>query len=119
MEPNNSSTVTFINGAAQADVWILPDTQGNRKTTLWGAATLPGVKTGEGVPAAPGAPGDGGRYLLRMIDVDGFYYSADGLALAPGCTVRLKETELMTYCVEVRDAAGAVIGDYSVFAARL
>ena len=45
--PASDKAVTFINGVTDADVWILPDTDANRKTSVWGTATASGVKTDE------------------------------------------------------------------------
>lgn len=114
-----SKTVTFLNGVTDADVWLLPDTPANRKTTVWGKATLPQVKTGESRALALCDPGDDGRYLLRMIDTDGFYYAANGVALAAGWTVQVKEDDAHAVTATVTDETGAVKDTYEVFSAKL
>ena len=114
-------TVTFVNGVTEADVWLMPQTEANLKTSLWGTATASEVKTGESREVRLPEPGDTGCYIFRMIDVDQFYYSANDLVLEDGWTFRItmEENDLETLTVEVTDADGAVMGTYSVFAAML
>lgn len=112
-------TVTFINGAADADVWILPETEANLKTTVWGAATVPQVKAGESIVAPLCEPGDGGLYIFRMIDTDGFYYAADGIELGDGWTLRISGSGLDAVRIEVTDENGGLRYTGEVFAARL
>ena len=116
---SRDKAVTFINGARDADIWILPDTQENRKTTLWGTATASKVKTDESRLAPLCEEGDNGRYLLRMIDTDGFYYAADSITLQDGWTLRIYETDVMASTLEVTDGSGVKQGTYEVFCARL
>ena len=115
----SDKTVTVINGVSDADVWILPDTEANRKTSLWGTATVSKIRTGESRQAPLCEPGDGGLYLLRMIDADGFYYSASGVTLGDGYTVRISENELRAVTAEVADENGVILNTYEVFSARL
>lgn len=112
-------TVTFVNGGTDADVWILPQTEQNLKTTVWGTATLSKVKGGENRQAVLCEPGDGGLYIFRMIDAEGFFYSANGLALEAGWTLQISGDELSSLSLEIRDGAGAVKDTYDLFAARL
>ena len=118
-EPPVTQTVTFHNGVKDADVWILPDTEANRKTTVWGTATAAKVKTGEDRETPLCAPGDGGLYLFRMIDTDGFYYSASGIELKAGWTMRLTGEDLHAITLAVTDENGALQQSCEVFAARL
>lgn len=119
MENKSKETVLFVNGTAPADVWILPDTQANRKTTVWGKAAASGVPTRESRAVPLPAPGENGLYLLRMIDAEGFYYSADAIALSPGCTLRISEAAPMEFTLAVQGANGETQNTYSVFCARL
>ena len=121
MEIKNERTVTILNDVQIADVWILSDTQQNRKTTVWGAATAAGVKTGESRQAPLCEPGDDGLYLLRMIDVDGFYYSASGVTLNAGWSIRvqMQENDLQSVSAEVSDESGVLQNTYTMFAAKL
>ena len=118
-ETANKKTVTFINGAKDADVWILPETEENLKTTVWGTATLKDIKTDESRDALLSEAGDDGLYILRMIDADSIYYSADGITLKEGWTVQIKGDDLYSVTVEVTDENGAFISTHEVFAASL
>ena len=123
-EPNNMTnnkqeTVTFINRVKEADVWILPDTQANRKTTLWGTATAAKVKTDESREAPLPEPGDDGLYLFRMIDADGFYYSANGVKLQANWSVTIRADDPHTVTLEVTDETGTLQNTYAVFSAKL
>ena len=119
MEVTNSATITIINDVKEADFWILPQTQENQKTTLWGTATAAKVQTGESRQAILSEPGDGGLYLLRMIDADGFFYSADGIILRSGWVIRIKGNDRHEVTAEVTDENGALDNTYAVFSARL
>lgn len=114
-----TAAVTIRNGVTEADVWLLPDTAENRSTSLWGTATEAKVKTEESRKAALPEPGDDGRYLLRMIDTDGMYYSADGLTLANGWQIEIREVDIMRVTATVTDENGAVQSVYDVFSAHL
>ncbi len=121
-EQNNMNTdkaVTFINGVTEADLWILPKTQENLKTTLWGTATAASIGTGESrqVPLCEG--GDDGLYLIRMIDTDKFYYSANDVTLKEGWTLEVKEHEYHRVTLEVKDENGKTNNTYEVFSAKL
>lgn len=113
------NTVTFINGIQDSDVWILADTKENKKTTLWGKAAVSKIKTGESRKAPLCEPGDDGLYILRMIDTDSFYYSADGIKLEADWTVEVKEDDSHYVTAEVKDKNGRLVNTYEVFSARL
>ncbi len=116
-----TSTVSFVNELTEADLWLLPQTEENLKTSLWGTASAAKVKTGESREIRLPEPGDTGCYIFRMIDVDQYYYSANDLVLEDGWTLSIKteDGDAQTLTVEVKDTDGAVKGTYSVFAAML
>ncbi len=120
-EQNNmeNNTVTFINEVKDADVWILSDTKENKKTTVWGKATVSKVKTGESRKAELCEVGDNGQYIFRMIDADSFFYSADGISLEPDNILKIKENDSQSVILEVTDENGALKNTYKVFKARL
>ncbi len=120
-ETGMTRTVVFISGIEDADVWILPQTEANMKTTVWGTAAVSDAKAGESVKAQIPEPGDDGQYIFRMIDAEQFYYSANGIVLEDGWTVSVKmeEGDLESVILEVTDDAGVLRATYSVFAARL
>lgn len=119
MKTESNKTVDFVNGVTDADIWILPQTDKNLKTSVWGTATASKVKTGESVRAPLCEPGDGGLYILRMIDTAGFYYSANGIRLADGWTMQVREDKVMSVTLEVKNNSGAVDNTYEVFSAKL
>ena len=119
MEIKSSQTVTFINGLKEADVWILADTEANRKTTVWGTATISKAGTNESREAPLCEPGDSGLFMLRMIDTDHFFYSANGIAIEAGWTLRIEGGDMDSVVIKVTDGDGALSGTYEVFAARL
>ena len=118
-EPVSNKTVTFINGVKDADVWILAETEENLKTTLWGKATVSGIKKDESRKAPLCDAGETGLYILRMIDTDSGFYSADSIALEPGWTVRITEEDLRSVKLEVTDENDVLKNTYEVFAAKL
>ena len=117
MEQNQ--TVTIINEVRDADVWILSDTEQNRKTTVWGKATAAQVAAGKSRRAELCAPGDGGLYLFRMIDADSFYYSVSEIRLKNGWQLTVSGDELDGVKVTVADENGTVQKEYDAFTARL
>ncbi len=115
----DDKSVTFINSVKDADIWILSDTEKNRKTTVWGEATVSKTKACESSQAPLCEPGDDGRYLFRMIDIDSFFYSASGILLEDGWTLAIKGDNLQSLSIEVTDKDGVLQDTYAVFAARL
>ena len=119
MEISSNRTVTFLNAVRDADVWILPRTAANLKTTVWGMPTIPKSKTGEPRRIPLSEPGDGGLYIFRMIDEEGFFYSADGIALEDGWRMKIEGEDLPSIFLEVSDGEGVSRNTRAVFAARL
>ncbi len=119
MKSKTNSAITVVNKLTDADVWILPQTAKNLKTTVWGKATASKVKTGESREAELCEAGDDGLYILRMIDTDSFYYSANGLKLQAGRTITISEDDAHFVTAAVTDESGAVVNTYEVFSARL
>lgn len=121
---NNTDTVsdmyiTVINGVKDADIWILPETEENLKTTVWGTATASDVKTNESRKAPLCEAEENGLYIIRMIDTDKIFYSADGIMLESGWTVHIKGNDLRSVTAEVTDENGVLRNTYKVFAASL
>ena len=113
------TNITFINEAENMDVWILPETDGNLKTTLWGRATLAGAKKGESYDLKVSKPETVPTFIFRAIDEDKIYYEANGITLEAGCSMRLKKEEPFTFMIEVIGNDGNSLGTWSVFAAAL
>ena len=117
MEPTGNKTVTFVNSVRDADAWILPQTAANLKTTVWGTATVPKAKTGESRQVPLCEAGDGGLYIFRMIDADGFFHSANGIVLEDGWRVKVGGEDGVV--LEVWDVDGVLQNTHEVFVARL
>ena len=84
-------SVSFVNDVDEADVWILPQTKENLKTTLWGTPTLSKLKKGEKEIADIG--GETEKFIIRIIDTDHAYYAVNDIVLGDGYTVRFKTEE--------------------------
>ena len=111
---------TFTSRIEEADIWIIPDTQENRKTTLWGTATIKALAQDDTAAVTIYDLSEDGKYLLRVIDHDSMYYSADAIEIPEGGSIELKELDgPMNAELEVFDADGASVATYEVFMARL
>ncbi len=111
--------ISFVSEAVDADVWFLPETDENLKTTLWGKATIPGATAGEPFELTVSVNASSGAAIFRAIDGDKTYYSANGIALENGYSVRLGEDDDFSYFIEIVDAEGNDVGKYPVFTAKL
>lgn len=79
-------SVTIINDVEEADFWIMPHTEENLKTSLWGTATVPKLKAGEKQTVSIGEA-ENGKYIIRAIDADKAYFSASDMVLGDNYTV--------------------------------
>lgn len=111
--------ITIVNNVYEANIWVLPDTEANRKTTLWGTATAGKVPAGESRQAGIDKPGDNGTYMFRMIDTEHMYYSSENIILEDGWTLEIKGKLNDDLKLEVTDKDGTLKAEYEVFAARL
>ena len=91
-ESNKTISVTFINDVEKADIWILPQTKKNLKTSLWGTATISKLKPGEKKTISIN-DFEEGRYIVRIIDDDKAYYSANDIILKENYIIRFKTDE--------------------------
>jgi len=91
-ESNKTISVTFINDVEKADIWILPQTKENLKTSLWGTATISKLKPGEKKTISIN-DFEEGRYIVRIIDDDKAYYSANDIILKENYIIRFKTDE--------------------------
>ena len=101
-------SVTFVNGVEDADIWILPQTDENLGTTLWGTPTLKdSVKDTIGTCRVKGGAEN---YIVRIIDADEAYYAASDFILLDGYTVRFtSDTDKYDAALTVIDENGSVI----------
>ena len=119
-----SFTVTFVNEIQEASHWFLPDTEENRKKSLWGEASVAavsGLKTNQATEIVIEGTEESDQYLLRMIDTDQIYYAFDSLVLKEGCSLRFYRDssafEEVSLEVQYPDGEEAVL--YSGFAGTL
>lgn len=94
-ETKTTIWVTVCSETAEAEVWILPQTEETLKTTLWGMPTFGRMKTGEEKAAAVELSASG-KYILRVIDTNHRYYAANDLTLNDRYTVRLGRDASLT-----------------------
>ncbi len=106
--PAKEISVTFVNEVENADVWILPRTEENLKTTLWGTPTLSG--SGKGSTEICRVDGGAEYYIVRIIDADEGYYAANDLILLDGYTVRFTaDADKYHAALAVIDGNGSMI----------
>ena len=118
---DDGSVVTFRNEVEKTDVWILPDTEENRKLSVWGTATIGGLEKDKSAEVSLFALGGPGQYLVHMITPDEMYFGVAGIKLDAGYTMRfyLADEEYHIWMLEVKDADGNAVDDLEVFGARL
>ena len=105
-------TIAMVNSVNEADIWILPKTEENLKTTLWGTATAGKMQLHESREVQLEAPADNGLYIFRMIDTDKMYYSAEDIVIEAGdrvCQLAIREApqikwKVVTYLSETERA---------------
>jgi hypothetical protein len=117
IEPTSSIGISFIDLVEPGSVWILTDTEKNRKTSVWGTAMLKPEEIGEeyiaDIPEA-----EDGRYLFRMIDDDGIYYETDIPELKNGWKVIISRAGLEAQ-LSIYDDEGKLVHSCEVFSAAL
>ena len=109
-------TVSFVNEVEEADIWILPQTEDNLKTTLWGPASVGALAAGETSEVCLQKLYDGQLWMIRIIDRDHGYYAAQDLELEDGYTIVFKsEDSKYEALIEVLDPDGSVIYSKDAF----
>ena len=118
---DDGSVVTFRNEVEKTDVWILPDTEENRKLSVWGTATIGGLEKDKSAEVSLFALGGPRQYLVHMITPDEMYFGVSDIKLDAGYTMRfyLADEEYHVWMLEVKDADGNAVDDLEVFGARL
>ena len=113
-------TIGFVNSVQTADVWIIPDTEENRKTSVWGTASVKNAEPEKEYPVSI-PHNDGDTYLLRMIDKDHIYYESKSVTLLEGYSLVIYRNEENGRDIRlvVYDSDGKELTDESVFNAAL
>ena len=116
MEYIPTVSISFQNEVEEADVWLLPQTEGNLKTSLWGTPSAGALEKGESAELTLTNPEYAETWLVRIIDHEKAYYSARDLKLEDGYTVIFKsEGSKFDAVIEVHDASGVVVFSAEAF----
>ena len=78
--------IRFVNEVEDTDLWILPQTEKNLKTSLWGTATVAMLKKEDAIEVVIEETSDH-LYILRLIDQRGALYSANDFELHDSDTI--------------------------------
>lgn len=85
-------SVEFINEVVKADVWILPQTEENLKSSLWGTATISKIKAGERKTVKI-KENEEKTYIIRLIDTEKAYFSVNDVVLDNNYSIVFKTDE--------------------------
>lgn len=112
--------IGVLNEIPDADVWILPDIETYRKTTSWGTANIAKADSNSKEKIQAIVEDGQGMYLIRIIDADKMFYSADGVAIGEGqyIVLRLGENSMSAFA-EVHNADDSLDKEYEMFVGRL
>ena len=112
--------VTVENEVEEADIWVLPQTEENLKSTLWGTATIGKLGAGETADVYLTVRDDAQAWLVRIIDRDHAYYSVQDLLLQDGFKVVFRsEGSKYEAVIEVLDENGSVVSQTRAFRGKL
>ncbi len=102
------------NNSAAADIWVLPQTEENLNTTLWGPVTIHLAEGEQGGFSLTGAY-DGDVFFIRILDEESAFYSVNDVVLHDGDHIRFThdpdETKSDSY-IEIVDENGNVVSTY-------
>lgn len=111
--------ISFIDEIEPSSVWIIRDTQDNRKTSIWGTAMIKPSELGKEYSSNIPQSVDH-KYLFRMIDENGIYYEADIPELLDGWKIKAYTSDVETGIrLEIMDNAGTLMYECDVFNAAL
>ena len=112
---DRSINVTVVNGVEKADIWIIPQTQENLKTSLWGAPDVSALDAGQEKNIDLCDTCDG-RYIIRMIDKDKALYAVRDITLKNGYTVRFRTDDTKYEArIEIIDKNGIILSSSEAF----
>lgn len=110
-----SLRVTLVNNVATADFWIMPQTEDNLKSSLWGTATAKALGAGEQRDITLTEPAEQ-LFIVRAIDEDHAYFSVKDVTLGDGYTIRFQTNDSrFDAVIEVLDADGTVLKTQPAF----
>ena len=113
-------TVGFVNEVTEADVWVLPQTPENLKTTLWGAATVSGLAAGERKELRLSRTAEDQVWMVRILDRDHGYYAARDLVLDEGYCIEFRsDGDRLQAVLRVLDRDGKEVSSQGAFVGTL
>lgn len=89
--------VTFVNEAEEADIWILPRTEDNMKTAVWGKATIGKLPVGEKREIFLRESGETEKWIIKIISGNRHYSVSD---------ISLHEEDTIFFRSETKDENG-------------
>lgn len=112
--------LTLVNEAVDADIWILPQTEANLKTSVWGTATVGSLGKGETAEISLRETYAADSWMIRIIDKGHALYSANDLLLSDGYQIVFRtESSLSEAVIEVTDREGTLIFSKPAFSGVL
>lgn len=109
-----SIRVTLINNVETADFWILPQTEENLKSSLWGTADAKNLRAEEQREIT--VCETSGKYIIRVIDDDHAYYALKDVQLDDGYSIRfITQDSKFDAVIEILDADGNVLNAQPAF----
>ena len=115
-EQDTAITVTFANDVYDADIWILPQTEDNLNTSLWGTATIGKLSKGSKTDIEINDIAEDDMYIVRIIDTDQAFYSANNVLLKNGYTIHFAtEDRPFDSTIDVLDKKGNMISSEHAF----
>lgn len=107
--------VTLVNDVVTADFWILPQTQENLGTSLWGAPTA-SLGPGQREDLAVTADYESDRFIIRIIDENDTFYSLNDVELESGYSVVFRsEGQAYDAVLEILDEEGETVRKEEAF----
>ena len=112
--------IGFVNKVMPADVWVIENTEKNRKTSVWGTANVKSTELQKEYSATVAKNAED-SYLFRMIDTDHNYYSSDDIILKDGYSIEIFKSagEFEEIKIAVYDEKGEKTEERDVFNAAL
>ena len=103
-------TVSFVNEVGTADVWVLPQTEENLKTSLWGTASAQKLGAGETAELELEETGAADTWMVRIIDERQALYAAKDFVLGDGYRIVFESEGAKTDAmIEVLDESGTSV----------
>ena len=112
--------ILLENQVKTADIWIMEDTNENRKKSVWGGTTVKECAVETPQQLTIKNVSDDNLYIVRMLDDKGLFYEACNVEITEGQSIVIKseDNDLRTV-VSVYDTEGSLQNEYEMFAAAL